>query len=157
MTRRAIARTRGEGGSDGFTLVEILVVILVLGILASIVVFSLTPSAQESAREACRSSFKTVETAAEAYEGEVGTYPSSLTSLTGTAPGLTVPVAGPWLKSLPPIYSPGAAPSISDGEPYGFFVGPGGSSIGVGTIRANGAEADSGTPAVAGDANCASA
>jgi prepilin-type N-terminal cleavage/methylation domain-containing protein len=141
----------------GFTLVELLVMIVILGIVASIAVFAVIDAEPNTARAACQTTFKTVETAAEAYHAQTGQYPSQLAALTGQAVGVNGVLDGPWLKDLPNTYTPGTAPAITNNALYGLTVDPATNSIAVGTIKANGATSDTGTPMVDGDANCAEA
>ncbi|HUZ43504.1 MAG TPA: prepilin-type N-terminal cleavage/methylation domain-containing protein [Acidimicrobiales bacterium] len=51
---------------DGFTLVELLVVIVILGILAAIVVFAVTGITGNGQKSACQTDGKTIEAAEEA-------------------------------------------------------------------------------------------
>jgi general secretion pathway protein G len=109
---------------QGFTLIEILIVIVIMGVLASVVVFAVQNMSGQSARTACKANFKTVETAAGAYAAQVGHYPTAgdnaaatpngadipggLTSgMDGTRalfaqqPTMTLGPSGPWLKDAP--------------------------------------------------------
>jgi prepilin-type N-terminal cleavage/methylation domain-containing protein len=148
---------RSKDRDGGFSLIELLIIIAILGILASVVVYAVFGMTSSSARAACQSNFKTVETAAEAYEAQVGHYPNSLSDLLSSTMGQNLLMVGPWLKDIPPVYTPGASPSVSTGRPYGFAIDSSTNSIAVGTIKANGAQADTGTPLSDGAANCASA
>ena len=87
-------RADGESPEHGFTLIELLIVIVVLGILAAIVVFSLTGVTGQSTQAACTSNGKTIEVAADAYQAEVGSYPTDQTDLTGGATQTPPRVAG---------------------------------------------------------------
>src|ERR1700757_3029610 len=110
-------RREERGDEGGFTLIELLIVIVILGILAAIVVFAVQNLTGSSAQASCKSDFKTVEVAAEAYKAQVGVYPgdtvpageTSTPSLTGTSTGIkallgtAIPAGatqtvGPWLK-----------------------------------------------------------
>ena len=61
---------------DGFTLVELLIVIVILGVLAGIVVFAVGNSKQDADTAACQATNKTVSVAAEAYKAKAGVYPT---------------------------------------------------------------------------------
>lgn len=86
---------------DGFTLIELLVIIVILGILASIVVLATLNITHSSASAACKADFKTIETAQEAYRGQVGTSATSFGQLETQQPGLNLVPVGPWIKEAP--------------------------------------------------------
>lgn len=67
---------------EGFTLVEVLLVIMVLGLLATIVVFSVRGTASDGADAACRADRRTLANATEAYFAE-----HRATSIPGTGIG----------------------------------------------------------------------
>jgi general secretion pathway protein G len=116
-------RQRRENTVDegGFTLVELLIVIVILSIMAAIVVVGVANLTSTSAQASCKSDYKTVEVAAEAYRSQVGVYPGDnvpTTAATSTAPLTTAKSAGvnallgtvtlidgttvgPWLKDNP--------------------------------------------------------
>ena len=75
-----------ERSQSGFTLIEILVVITILAILATIVLMAIFNGQTTSAQSTCRSDYKTVETAVEAYKVQIGNYPSGSAAIAGTAP-----------------------------------------------------------------------
>lgn len=152
MNRRA---TRSE--HQGFTLVELMVIIVILGVLAAIVVAAVFDTRGESATATCKSSLSALETAAQAYKGQIGVYPSSIAALTVPGTGANGARVGPWIKDMPPVYTPGVTPTMSVHSSYGFAIDGATSSVAVGTIKANGAASDSGTPLVDGKADCASA
>jgi general secretion pathway protein G len=99
IERLRARRANLEGREGGFTLIELLIVIVVLGILAAIVVFAVQNLTGQSTASGCQSDYKTVETAAEAYKAQMGSYPTDITTMTktGIQPGSGAAV-GPWLK-----------------------------------------------------------
>ena len=86
---------RRRRGLDGFTLIEMLIVIVVLGVLAAVVVSALGGVTGQSATAACNSDAKTVSIAVSAYEASP---PSGVAA--GTVPDMNALVPG-YLKSLP--------------------------------------------------------
>lgn len=58
---------------EGFTLVELLIVIVILGILATVVVFAVQGITDKGEENACAVGKRTIETAAEAYYAAYGT------------------------------------------------------------------------------------
>jgi len=69
MQARLDDETVGEVQSDedGFTLVELLIVVVVLGILAAVTVFGLSGTTSTSYKSACNADARSVEVAVEAY------------------------------------------------------------------------------------------
>jgi general secretion pathway protein G len=61
---------------QGFTLIELLVVIGILGILAGVVVFAVGGITDRGKNSACKSEVTTVQTAIEAYNAKLASYPS---------------------------------------------------------------------------------
>lgn len=153
----ALRDTERRESERGFTLVELLVIVLILAILFSIAVFAVVNAIPSSSTAACKSNFKTVETAAETFKAQVGTYPSAFSDLTSQRMGLNAVLDGPWIKEAPNTYTPGATPTITNKASYGLAIDTATQSIAVGTIKANGAQGDSGTPLVDGNANCSRA
>lgn len=72
-----IQRIRKMKGEEGFTLVELLVVIVILGVLAGVVVFSVAAIADKGVQSACKADVRSVETALEAYRAKNNAYPGA--------------------------------------------------------------------------------
>jgi len=68
MFQKLYAKKRGE--AEGFTLVELLVVIVILGILAAVVVFAVGGIGDKGETSACKADRSALETAEEAYFAE---------------------------------------------------------------------------------------
>jgi general secretion pathway protein G len=90
MTNR-IRAARAGAADQGFTLIEMLIVIVVLGILAGITVFGVSTFKKDSEDAACKANVKTVGVAADAFKAKTGAYPTTIADLTG----------GGYLKSDP--------------------------------------------------------
>jgi prepilin-type N-terminal cleavage/methylation domain-containing protein len=88
MSRRVHGST---ASNDGFTLVELLIVIVVLGILAGIVVFGVGRFRSDANAAACQADVAGVNVAANAYHAVTGEYPSAMADLT----------VGQYLKAAP--------------------------------------------------------
>ena len=70
-----------EQKDKGFTLVELLIVIVILGILATVTVFAVRGITNSGKESACNSDKKVLETAAESYMAQNGSYPANLAAL----------------------------------------------------------------------------
>ena len=68
------ARRAGEG-EQGFTLIEILIVLVIIGILSGIVVFGLARFRQDTEATACHADLKAVTTASDAFAAKYNRYP----------------------------------------------------------------------------------
>jgi general secretion pathway protein G len=64
--------TEVEEKDQGFTLVELLIVIVILGILATIVVFAVRGITDQGQESSCKATGKTFEVAIEAYYAQYG-------------------------------------------------------------------------------------
>lgn len=103
MTQNRTRRPR----RDGFTLVELLVVIVIIGLLATVVVINVLPSQDRAMVEKARADIATLETALETYRLENLSYPreaDGLQALVTAPPGLQRPERyreGGYVKRLP--------------------------------------------------------
>jgi general secretion pathway protein G len=97
-------------GEEGFTLIEMLIVVIILGILAAVVVFGVSTFRKDSAAKACTTDVKSVETAAQAYKAKNGAYPTGATD----AARINVLVTGEYLKSAPSTTN-GYVVTLTDG------------------------------------------
>jgi general secretion pathway protein G len=92
---------------EGFTLVELMVVIVILGLLATIVAINVLPATGRANTEKARADIATIEQALEMYRLDNLTYPSptdGLQSLVAPPPGLSQPQRyrqGGYIKRLP--------------------------------------------------------
>jgi general secretion pathway protein G len=68
---------------EGFTLVELLIVIVILGVLAAVVVVSVSGINNNAQANACTTETKNIETAEEAYFAQNSTYANEATLATG--------------------------------------------------------------------------
>ena len=92
---------------DGFTLVELMVVIVILGLLATIVAINVMPATGRANTEKAKADIATIEQALEMYRLDNLTYPSGtdgLQALVAAPPGATQPQRyrqGGYIKRLP--------------------------------------------------------
>lgn len=94
-------------GEDGFTLVELMVVIVILGLLATIVAINVLPATGRANTEKAKADITTIEQALEMYRLDNLNYPSStegLQALVAAPPGMGQPQRyrqGGYIKRLP--------------------------------------------------------
>lgn len=104
---------------EGFTLVEMLVVVAILGILGGIAFFSFGGVRGRSVESACKTDYKSIDLAMEAYRTKTGSYPTLAQLKDGSS---TI------LKSYPD-------------ETKGYVFGVSGSSITVSGSKVQGTSA----------------
>jgi general secretion pathway protein G len=79
---------------EGFSLVELMVVIVIIGLLATIVIINVMPAADRAATTKARADIATLEQAIDIYKLDHLTYPPA-------AEGLQALVAGRYIRRLP--------------------------------------------------------
>jgi general secretion pathway protein G len=112
-------------GEEGFTLVELMVVIVIIGLLATVVVINVMPATDKAALTKARADIATLEQGVEMYRLNKLTYPAS-------GEGLQAVVAEGYVKRLP---------QDPWGNPY-QYVAPGrdGRSFDIISLGADGRE-----------------
>ncbi len=92
---------------NGFTLVELMVVIVIIGLLATIVALNVIPSGDTARVQKAKADIATIEQALEMYRLQQSNYPTTaqgLAALTSAPAGLANPAAyqaGGYIKKLP--------------------------------------------------------
>jgi prepilin-type N-terminal cleavage/methylation domain-containing protein len=104
-TYQRLKRRKDAGEIDGFTLIEILIVIVVLGILAAVVIFALGGITGKTAVAACQADGATVASAVSAFDAQ---NPGGFTGVAGASaeealllPGAAASYSGPYISSWP--------------------------------------------------------
>jgi general secretion pathway protein G len=121
--RRSIQQ-RKRSGQDGFTLIEIMVVILILGLLATLVVQNLRGATDKAKRVKAQADISALKTGLDRYYLDSGSYPTTeqgLQSLVAAPAGGNVPAnyeSGGYIQSIPK--DPWGNPYVyqSDGNAY---------------------------------------
>jgi general secretion pathway protein G len=97
MPRRPAALSRRTPAANGFTLVELMVVIVIIGLLATVVMINVLPSQDRAMATKARADIATLSQAMEMYRLETLRYPPTLDALAQARPG----GGGAYVRSLP--------------------------------------------------------
>jgi general secretion pathway protein G len=109
MTAPSARRRRRE---DGFTLLELLVVLAIMGLLAAIVAPQVLKYLGSSRTQTAKVQIQNIGSALELYKLDVGRYPTQEEGLQAlvTAPANTVSWNGPYLKNSAALQDPWGQP-----------------------------------------------
>jgi len=133
-----------RSAEHGFTLVELMVVIVILGLLAAIVVINVVPFGDKARVVKAKSDIATIESALNAYQLSMGSYPTS-------DQGLQALVAMPAGLSDPSQYQKGGYIKKLEKDPWGhpyLYAAPGQhGAFDVWSLGADGKEGGTGADA----------
>lgn len=112
LLRPAAPRPRRRRGEDGFTLLELLVVLAIMGLLAAIVAPQVLKYLGSSRSQTAKVQIQSISSALELYKLDVGRYPSADEGLAAlvAAPPNAAGWNGPYLKSASALQDPWAQP-----------------------------------------------
>jgi len=79
--RRRVARPRRTGGSAGFTIIELIIVVAMIGILAAIAMPSLRHHPTRAKEAVLKTNLRTLRDVLDQYKGDKGHYPATLDAL----------------------------------------------------------------------------
>ena len=117
---------------EGFSLIELMVVIVIIGLLATIVIINVMPAADRAANTKARADIATLEQAIDMYRLDHMNYPTP-------AEGLQALLGGNYIRRLP---------DDPWGNPYRYVVpGPDGQPFGIASWGADGREGGTGDDA----------
>jgi len=141
MTSKMMTRQRRRPLSyqDGFTLIEIMVVILILGLLATIVVQSLRGATDKAKRVKAQADISEIKTGLDRYYLDAGSYPT-------TDQGLQSLVAAPSTGRISQNYEAGGYLQSIPKDPWGnaYFYQSDGNAYVLKSFGADGAEGGEG-------------
>ena len=98
------SRQLRRASRDGFTLIEILLVVVIIGILAAVAVPNLAGRVGQAQASSAKQSIASIESAIDLYEMDNGRFPDSLQNLVskGSEPNWS----GPYLKKAEQLNDP---------------------------------------------------
>ena len=127
--RRLRRQRRRRPREDGFTLVELMVVIVIIGLLATVVIINVMPATDRAATTKARADIATLEQAIDMYRLDHLRYPTN-------EEGLQALVSGNYVRRLP---------DDPWGNPYSYSApAPDGRPFRVASFGADGREGGSG-------------
>lgn len=106
---------------NGFTLIELMVVIVIIGILTTVVVINVLPNVDKAALTRARADIAALETALTSYKADTMVFPSS-------TQGLAALKAAPTDLAQPDRYRPGGYLTRLPDDPWGHpyqYASPG--------------------------------
>ncbi|OWK32410.1 type II secretion system major pseudopilin GspG [Sphingomonas mucosissima] len=130
---------------NGFTLVELMVVIVIIGLLATIVALNVIPSGDTAKVQKAKADIATIEQALEMYRLQQNSYPT-------TAQGLEALMTAPAGLSNPAAYQPGGYIKRLPEDPWGrayLYASPG--KNGAADIWTHGADGQEGGEGINAD------
>jgi general secretion pathway protein G len=142
-------KRRRQQQEDGFTLVELMVVIVIIGLLATIVAINVLPSGDKARVTRAKADIATIEGGLDMYKLQNGAYPT-------TSQGLAALVRAPAGASAS-TYQPGGylkggkVPQDPWGRPYNYASPGTHGEVDVWTYGADGKEGGTGTDADLGN------
>ena len=140
--RKELRRRRKR---NGFTLVELMVVIVIIGLLATIVALNVIPSGDTAKVQKAKADIATIEQALELYRLQQNSYPT-------TAQGLDALVTAPAGLSNPAAYQAGGYIKKLPEDPWGrayLYASPG--KHGAADVWSNGADGQEGGDGINAD------
>lgn len=87
--------------NQGFTLIEIMVVVVIMGLLATLVAVNVLDNAEQAKRTKAKSDIKALESALELYKLDNGNYPTTQEGLKVLTQAPANGTRGAYIKSLP--------------------------------------------------------